>query len=364
MGRACTSILSMNEHRSDIEAKARLAGQMPKVLLHEHLDGGLRVATLHELLAGRGLPSPRASVPALASWFDEHAHAGSLEQYLAGFGLTVAAMASTAALERVAFEAAEDALADGCVLAEFRIAPLLFEAHGVAAEAAVEAMLTGLRRSALPSGLIVCAMRHEPPAETARAARLALRFRDDGVIAYDLAGPERGYPPGLHAQALRLARDGGLGLTLHAGEADAAERVLEAADHGATRIGHGVRLADLFTQQGGEGVLDRVRALGLHLEVCPTSNVHTGACPSLAAHPISALWRAGIELSFHTDNRLMSATTMGAEAANLVRECGLTLADLTRMTLAAAARSFLPAEARAAAQTTVRDWAAGNGVVV
>jgi adenosine deaminase len=357
-------MLPMDDHRTDLETTALLARQMPKVLLHEHLDGGLRVATLHELLAERGLASPRASVAGLATWFDDHAHAGSLEQYLAGFGLTVAAMASPAALERVAFEAAEDALTDGCVLAEFRIAPLLFEAHGVAAEAAVEAMLTGLRRSALPSGLIVCAMRHELPAETARAARLALRFRDEGVIAYDLAGPERGYPPALHAEALKLARDGGLGLTLHAGEADAAERVLEAADHGATRIGHGVRLADLFGQADGEAMLARVRALGLHLEVCPTSNVHTGAYPSLAAHPISALWRAGIELSFHTDNRLMSATTMAAEAENLVRECGLTLADLTRMALAAAARSFLPAEVRGAAEARVRAWAAGHGVII
>ena len=354
----------MHQAEADVETRVQLARQMPKVLLHEHLDGGLRVATLHALLAERGLPSPAASVAGLAAWFDQHAHAGSLEQYLAGFGLTVAAMAGPAALERVAFEAAEDALADGCVLAEFRIAPLLFEAHGIAFDAAVEAMLAGLARSALPSGLIVCAMRHEPPAETARAARLALRFRDAGVIAFDLAGAERGHPPGQHAEALTLARDGGLGLTLHAGEADAAERVLEAAEHGATRIGHGVRLADLFRQPGGEALLDRARALGLHLEVCPTSNVHTGAYPSLAAHPIGALWRAGIELSFHTDNRLMSATTMSAEAEGLVRECGLAPADLARMTLAAAERSFLPAEARAAARATVRAWAAGSGVMV
>src|SRR5262245_1867359 len=141
------------------------AHALPKVLLHEHLDGGLREQTLLELLAARGLASPAADAAALGRWFDARAHAGSLVEFLRGFDLTVAAMASLPALERVAFEAAEDARADGCVLAEFRIAPLLFEAHGLAPDAVVEALVAGLRRSALPSGLIVCAMRHLPPSE-------------------------------------------------------------------------------------------------------------------------------------------------------------------------------------------------------
>ena len=147
---------------------AGLARAMPKVLLHEHLDGSLRAATLFELLRSRGLARPAADVAGLTRWFDERAHAGSLTEYLRGFDLTVAAMATPAALERVAFEAAEDAREDGCVLAEFRIAPLLFEAHGVAGEVAVEALLAGLARSALPSGLIVCAMRHLPETQTLR----------------------------------------------------------------------------------------------------------------------------------------------------------------------------------------------------
>jgi adenosine deaminase len=191
----------------DAEALARA---LPKVLLHEHLDGGLRVATLFELLAERGLPCPAPDVPALAAWFEARAHAGSLEQYLAGFGLTVGAMASPAALERVAFEAAEDARADGCVLAEFRIAPLLFEAHGLGGDTVVAALLAGLQRSALPSGLIVCAMRQLPLADTLRAAELALRWQGRGVIGFDLAGPEAGHPPGGHAAALRRVRDAGL----------------------------------------------------------------------------------------------------------------------------------------------------------
>jgi hypothetical protein len=168
-------------------------------------------------------------MPALAAWFDARAHAGSLVEYLRGFALTVAAMATPEALERVAFEAAEDALAEGCVLAEFRIAPLLFEAHGVAGDVAVAGLLAGLARSRLPSGLIVCAMRQLPPAQTVRAAELALRWQGRGVVGFDLAGPEAGWPAGRARAALALVREAGLPLTLHAGEADAAERVLEPA---------------------------------------------------------------------------------------------------------------------------------------
>ena len=235
------------------------------MLLHEHLDGGLRVATLLDLLRQHGLQPPAPDVNGLNRWLDDNAHAGSLEKYLDGFALTVAAMASPAALRRVAFEAAEDAAQDGAVLAEFRIAPLLFEAHGVSGEAAVEALLQGLRDSpALPlhqrSGLIICAMRHLPPSETLRAVRLALRYQGQGVIGFDLAGAEHGHPPAEHAQALQLARDGGLALTLHAGEADVAERVLEAGRLGARRIGHGVRLVDALHDPARRHLVEEVRA--------------------------------------------------------------------------------------------------------
>jgi adenosine deaminase len=340
------------------EDAAALARAMPKVLLHEHLDGSLRVATLFELMQGRGLALPAADVDGLTRWFDAHAHAGSLAQYLEGFALTVEAMATPTALERVAFEAAEDALADGCVLAEFRIAPLLFEAHGVAGEAAIEALLTGLARSTLPAGLIVCAMRHLPPAETERAARLALRFQGCGVVAFDLAGAELGHPPAEHEGALELCRDAGLALTLHAGEADAAERVVEAVRLGARRIGHGVRLADALADPARRGLVDVVRDSDVHLEVCPTSNVHTGAAASVAAHPITALWRAGLSLSFHTDNRLMSGITHSSEARVLLQDTPLTAEDLLRMGLEAARHSFLDATVRDAASTALRAWAA------
>lgn len=159
------------------EACLRRAAALPKVVLHEHLDGALRIGTVRALLAERGIAPPAADEAALARWFDDNAHAGSLERYLEGFALTVAAMASPEALARAAREAAEDALADGAVLAEFRIAPLLFEPFGIAGDAVVEALLAGLAQCpALPCGLIVCALRHLPEAETLRAARLALRW--------------------------------------------------------------------------------------------------------------------------------------------------------------------------------------------
>lgn len=340
----------------------KLARCLPKVVLHDHLDGSLRAQTLLELLAERGLAAPAADAAALQAWFDARAHAGSLVEYLRGFALTVAAMGHPAALERVAFEAAEDALADAAVLGEFRIAPLLFERHGVAPEAAVEAMLAGLGRCPLPAGLILCAMREQPPAVSERVAALAVRYRDRGVVAFDLAGAEKGHPPTDHASALRIAQDGGVALTIHAGEADAGERVLEAVRLGAQRIGHGVRLVDLLGTPAGDAAVAELNERGVHLEVCPTSNVHTGAAATIAAHPITALWRAGVSVSFQTDNRLMSQITHSGEAAALLRETTLEIGDLLRMQLEAAARSFLPARSRAAARAALLNWAAREGV--
>ncbi|HOB92816.1 MAG TPA: adenosine deaminase family protein [Aquabacterium sp.] len=353
---------------ADLVARAR---SLPKVLLHEHLDGGLRVATLLDLLRQRGIASPAADADGLAAWFDARAHAGSLVEYLRGFDLTVAAMATPEALARVAQEAAEDARAEGCVLAEFRIAPLLFEPHGVPGAVAVRALLEGLSRSPLPAGpagLIVCAMRHEDDAQIARAADLAIACRAQAavrggaqVVGFDLAGPEAGWPAARHAALLQRVRDAGLGLTLHAGEADAGERVLEAARLGATRVGHGVRLADLLDGPQAPALLAELRTRGLHLEICPTSNLHTGAAASLALHPIHALWRAGLHLSFHTDNRLMSRVDQSTEAARLV-QAGFGWDELVQMGLDAAAASFLPAPARAAAQAALDSWAAAQGI--
>ena len=316
---------------------------MPKVLLHEHLDGGLRPHTLLDLCRARGIATPAADAGTLAEWVQANANSGSLGRYLAGFALTVEAMASLPACERVAFEAAEDARDDGCVLAEFRIAPLLLEAFGLRGEAVVEALLAGLRRSALPCGLIVCAMRSDASDKTLRSARLAARYAQAGVIGFDLAGAELGHPPADHAAAFAAARDAGLGLTCHAGEADVGARVLEAAALGATRIGHGIHIVQ------DTGDMQRARELGLHFEVCPSSNVHTGAAASLAGHPLRQMLAAGLSLSVSTDNRLMSGVNLSSELQAVHRALGLSVAQLRHMNHAAAAASFMPEAARMAA---------------
>lgn len=328
----------------------------PKVLLHEHLDGGLRPATLLELCRARGITTPADSADALADWLLANSDSGSLVRYLTGFSLTVAAMASAEACERVAFEAAEDARLDGCVLAEFRMAPLLLEHYGMAGDEVIEALISGLRRSALPCGLIVCAMRMDSPEETLRAARLAAHYAGDGVIGFDLAGAELGFPPTPHKAAINAARDAGLGITLHAGEADAGSRVLEAAALGATRIGHGVNIMKAPNADEQSHWLEKARYLGLHFEVCPTSNVHTGTAPSLAEHPLRAMAEAGLSVSVSTDNRLMSAITLTRELQHAHRENALSMAALGRMMREAARVSFLPDDVRAEAMKAVDVW--------
>ena len=329
---------------------------LPKALLHEHLDGGLRPQTLLDLAALRGLAVPADDAASLAAWMHASANSGSLERYLRGFALTVAAMASPEACERVAFEAAEDARLDGCVLAEFRMAPLLLEPLGMPGEAVVEALVAGLQRSPLPSGLIVCAMRTDTPADTLRAASLAAAWRGRGVVGFDLAGAELGFPPGPHAAAFACARDAGLGITCHAGEADDGARVFEAAALGATRIGHGVHLMMGATDDEIARRVERARVLGLHFEVCPSSNVHTGAVASLARHPIRAMVEAGLSVSCSTDNRLMSGVTLSDELRAIHDAPGLTEVQLIGLMRAAASASFLPASARDAATKAIDAW--------
>lgn len=337
---------------------------VPKVLLHEHLDGGLRAQTLLELCQQKHIALPAQTASEVALWIQGNANSGSLERYVAAFGPTVAAMGDAAACERVAFEAAQDALADGCVLAEFRMAPLLLEPHGLSGEAAVEALLRGLQRSSLPCALIVCAMRTDSPEQVQRSAQLAARYAGQGVVGFDLAGGERGFPAMLHRRAIDIALSAGLGLTLHAGEADTGQRVLEAIALGATRIGHGVQIAvsedpaqpDLARQRMAQVAAMQVQGQRVHFEVCPTSNVHTGACSSLAAHPLPAMLAAGLEVSVHTDNRLMSGVTHSQELANVYHALGWSLADTARSMRSAANASFLPLAVRQAALEKIHTW--------
>lgn len=327
--------------------------QLPKVLLHEHLDGGLRPQTLLELCQHKQLVIPATNASELADWMLANANAGSLVRYLDGFALTVAAMASLDACERVAFEAAEDARLDGCVLAEFRMAPLLLEEYNLAGEAVVEALIAGLQRSDLACGLIVCGIKLDPPEKILRAAKLAACYQGQGVIGFDLAGPERGFPPALFADAMALARNAGLGVTFHAGEADDGSRVLEAVALGATRIGHGINVMYARSAAQQKEWLNQARAAATHFEVCPTSNVHTGAVASLATHPLHDMIEAGLSVSCSTDNRLMSGVTMSAELQAVHDQNGVSKLQIKRMMQQAAAVSFLPETARNKALETI-----------
>jgi adenosine deaminase len=338
---------------------------VPKVVLHEHLDGNLRPATLMALCKAHGVDLPADTPDALQHWIHSQANSGSLERYVAAFGLTVAAMATPEACERVAFEAVEDCAADGALLIELRMAPLLLETHGLGGDEAVAAMLSGLARGSaatgIPSGLIVCGMRSDTPLDGMRSAQLAARFAGKGVVGFDLAGAERGFPATMHAKAVTIAREAGLGITLHAGEADVGERVMEAIDLGATRIGHGVQITQ------GEGAASRMakaREAGVHFEVCPTSNVHTGAWKDLATHPLMAMEQAGLNCSVQADNRLISVLTQGSEFQVAHEICGLSVAQILRGQIRAARASFLANEAKLKAEDHTVKWCTEHSIAI
>ena len=338
---------------------------IPKVVLHEHLDGNLRPQTLLELCRARGIALPADTPAALQHWIHAQANSGSLEKYVAAFGLTVAAMASPQACERVAYEAVLDAVADGAVLIELRMAPLLLERFGLQGDEAVRAMLVGLARGSqetgVPSGLIVCGMRTDSVADVMRSAQLAASFVGQGVIGFDLAGAEKGFPATLHPRAIAWAREAGLGLTLHAGEADVGERVIEAIDLGATRIGHGVQIA---VGQNADALLAQARQAAVHFEVCPTSNLHTGAWSDLPTHPISKMAAAGLNLSVQADNRLISVLTQGSELQAAHEICGLSMAQIMRGQIDAARASFLPRPQLHVAEETIKNWCLHHAIAI
>ena len=328
--------------------------RLPKVVLHDHLDGGLRPETVVELAAAIGYDGlPTRDPAALGRWFFQ-GEARSLPRYLEAFSQTVAVMQSREALARVAYEAVVDLAADGAVYAELRFAPMLHREKGLALAEVLEAALSGLaqgrRESGIPAFLIVDALRHTPGSE--EVARAAVGFAERGVVAFDLAGPEEGFPASQHRAACRLAQAGGLHLTLHAGEAAGVASVADALGCGAERLGHGVRLVEDMTVREGRvvgmgAVAERVRSAGIALEVCPSSNVHTRAFPSIAEHPVGLLHRAGFAVTLNPDNRLMSGTSMTEEFALVLRHQGFGVADLRAATLRAVDAAFCDATTRA-----------------
>ena len=327
----------------------------PKVLLHDHLDGGLRPQTVLELANEIGYRDlPTTDPDELARWFTLGADRKSLELYLDGFRHTVAVMQTRDAIERIAAECAEDLAADGIVYAEVRMAPELLTDGGLSLDEAVDAMLAGFRAGSdgrpITIGLIVTAMRQA--AQSLQIAELAVRHRDEGVVGFDIAGPEAGYPPTRHLDAFNLIAHENFHFTIHAGEGFGLPSIWEALQWcGAERLGHGVRIVDDITlRPDGRVTLGRlaayVRDTRVPLEMCPTSNVHTGAAASIEEHPIDLLRRLRFRVTVNTDNRLMSGITLSTEFATLARAFDLGLDDMEWLTLNAMKSAFWPFDGR------------------
>ncbi|MET9863682.1 adenosine deaminase [Streptomyces smyrnaeus] len=334
----------------------------PKVLLHDHLDGGLRPATIVELARETGYDAlPETDAERLEVWFRESADSGSLERYLETFTHTVGVMQTRDALFRVAAECAEDLAADGVVYAEIRYAPEQHLLGGLTLEQVVEAVDEGFRegerraRAAghrIRVGALLTAMRHA--ARALEIAELANRYRDLGVVGFDIAGAEAGHPPTRHLDAFEYLKRENNHFTIHAGEAFGLPSIWQALQWcGADRLGHGVRIIDDI-QVGEDGAVKLgrlaayVRDKRIPLELCPTSNLQTGAAPSYAEHPIGLLRRLHFRTTVNTDNRLMSGTSMSHEFEQLVRTFNYTLDDMQWFTVNAMKSAFIPFDERLA----------------
>jgi adenosine deaminase len=323
---------------------------LPKVLLHEHLDGSLRPETIIELAADSGYQQlPAADPSALADWFDQ-SRSGSLERYLESFRHTVGLMQSASAIERIAHEAVLDLAADGVVYAEIRFAPSLCTKERLTRRQAVEAALAGLdsgeHATGVTTGLILDAMRDDD--DSLDVARLAVEMESRGVVGFDLAGPEQRHPADDHLPACRFIREASLALTVHAGESDGPDSMWRALQRcGAHRIGHGIRIIDDCLVEEGEiaavgKLAGYVRDHRIPLEVCISSNLHTGGYDDPADHPLGALHRAGFTVTLNTDNRLMSRTSMSKEFSLAVDHHQFTTRDLLQVTEQAMMAAFCP----------------------
>jgi adenosine deaminase len=326
------------------EIDRELLRRLPKAELHCHLDGSVRPGTLLELADAEGIRMPREDADELRDYMLVR-DARSLEDYLERFDITLSVMQRPEALERIAYELAEDAARDGVRYVEVRYAPVLNVLGGMSLDEAVEAPLLGLARAGRDLGIvarvIVCALRHLSPAESLAHARLAVAHRDRGVVGFDLAGGERGHPAAVHAEAFSWARHHDLPCTCHAGEGDGAGSVRQAVHTcGAARIGHATRLIE------DPSLTDYVNDRRIALEICLTSNVQTRAAASYESHPLRAYFDRGLNVVLNTDNRLMSGTTLTDEYAHAAEHLGFDLAELSRIALNGFESAFLPYEER------------------
>ncbi|HKI43270.1 MAG TPA: adenosine deaminase [Mycobacterium sp.] len=334
----------------------------PKALLHDHLDGGLRPSTVIDIAGETGYDElPATDVDELATWFRTQSHSGSLERYLEPFSHTVAVMQTADSLHRVAYECVEDLAADSVVYAEIRFAPELHIDRGLYFDEIVDAVLSGFadgEKACAAAGrpivvrLLVTAMRHA--AVSREIAELAVRWRDKGVVGFDIAGAEAGNPPTRHLDAFEYMRDNNARFTIHAGEAFGLPSIHEAiAFCGADRLGHGVRIVDdIDVLKDGHVRLGRLASIlrdkRIPLELCPSSNVQTGAVRSIADHPFDLLARTRFRVTVNTDNRLMSDTSMSLEMSRLVEAFGYGWSDLERFTINAMKSAFIAFDQRLA----------------
>jgi adenosine deaminase len=329
----------------------------PKVLLHDHLDGGLRPSTVVELAQQTGYDAlPTTDADELGRWFQENADAGSLPRYLSTFAHTVGVMQTHEALVRVARECAEDLADDGVVYAEVRFAPELHLEGGLTLPEVVDAVQEGYRLGCAGRPIrvvsLLTAMRHA--ARSLEIAELAVDFRDKGVVGFDIAGAEAGYPPSRHLAAFQhMQRENGH-YTIHAGEAFGLPSIWEALQEcHADRLGHGVRIVDdISVDTAGRATLGRlaqyVRDTRIPLEMCPSSNVQTGAARSIAEHPIGLLRSLQFRVTVNTDNRLMSGVSVSSEMAALVEAFGYGWDDLRWLTINGMKSAFIPFDERLA----------------
>ena len=321
----------------------------PKVLLHDHLDGGLRPETVVELADSIGYDKlPSQDVAEVTAWLRRGAQRGHLNLYLDAFQHTLAVMQTADALRRVAAECAEDLAADGVVYAEVRFAPELHVSQGLALGEVVEAVLEGFRAGSAGRGITVYALltAMRTAARSLEIAELAVRYRDNGVVGFDIAGAEAGSPPSRHLDAFQYVARENFHITIHAGEGFGLPSIWEALQWcGAERLGHGVRIMDdIDITPEGTATLGRlasyVRDRRIPLEMCPTSNVQTGAAPSIEAHPIRLLRQLSFRVTVNTDNRLMSGVTLSSEFHRLVEAFGYGWRDIEWLTINAMKSAF------------------------
>ena len=339
--------------------------RVPKALLHDHLDGGLRPQTIIELAAEINYQLPSTDAEELADWFEDSCNSGSLEKYLVTFDHTIAVMQTREAIIRVARECVIDLARDGVVYAEVRGAPELFTKKGLTLDQVIEATTEGFRigmADAKAEGFtirvvqLLCALRQNDFAN--EVARKVVQFRDQGVVGFDIAGPEDGFPPSDYLEAFNYLREENAHFTIHAGEAFGLPSIWQAIQMcGTERLGHGVRIVDDIDLSGGEpklGLLSSyVRDRRIPLELCPTSNLQTGAAKDIHSHPIGLLEKLRFRVTLNTDNRLMSRTSMSHEMNQVVDAFDWTFEDLQRVTVNALKSAFIPIEERLAIIETI-----------